>query len=158
MEPPLRYIDLVNSVTSELPPLPIAELGTPPLRKPAAPLAESRVIIVTSAGVRLRSEPPFLPVNDLSFRRLAAGTPSGSLAPSHPTPARRPGERDINVVYPQDRLRELANAGLVGGVTAYHLSFLGTIKKLTELVTGLAMDMVAAAQEARADVALLVPL
>ena len=155
---PLRYIDLVSSVTSELPPLPIADLGPPVVHKLRKPLDESRVIIVTSAGVRLNNEPPFKPVNDLSFRRIGATTKSDELAPSHPTPVRRPGEEDINVVYPHERLRELAEAGVIGGVTPYHLSFLGTIKKLIDLVTVLAMEMVQAAQEAGADAALLVPL
>jgi len=155
---PLRYIDLVNSVTSELPPLPIAQLGPPVLYELHHPLNRSRVIIVTSAGVRLRGEPPFRPVNDMSFRRIGANTTSDELTPSHPTPVRRPGEEDINVIYPHDRLRELAEAGMIGGVTPFHLSFLGTIKKLTALVTGLAMDMARAAREAGADAALLVPL
>ncbi|HUZ86725.1 MAG TPA: hypothetical protein VNF26_07190 [Candidatus Baltobacterales bacterium] len=155
---PLRYIDLVSSVTSELPPLPIADLGPPVLHKLRKPVNESRVIIVTSAGVRLRGEPPFSPVNDLSFRRIGANTRSDQLAPSHPTPVRRPGEEDINVIFPHERLKELADEGLIGGVTPYHLSFLGTIKKLTDLVTGLALDMVQAAREAGADAALLVPL
>lgn len=155
---PLRYIDLVNSVTSELPPLPIAQLGPPVLRRLTRPLSRSRVIIVTSAGVRLKREPAFEPVNDLSFRRIAAETRSDELAPSHPTPVRRPGELDINVIYPHERLRELAEGGMIGSVAPYHLSFLGTIKRLTELVNGLAMRMVEAAREAGADAALLVPL
>ncbi len=155
---PLRYIDLVSSVTSDLPPLPIAELGAPALTPPAAPLASTRVMIVTSAGVRPASEPPFEPVNDMTFRRLDAATPSAQLRPSHPTPVRRPSEQDVNVVYPVDRLRELADGHVIGGVTAFHLSYLGTIKKLTELVTGLAVRMVEAAREAGAGAALLVPL
>jgi D-proline reductase (dithiol) PrdB len=155
---PLHYIDLVSSVTSELPPLPIADLGPPALRRPAKRLRDSRIMIVTSAGVRLKAEPAFKPVNDMTFRTIASGTPAALLAPSHPTPVRRPGERDINVVFPYERLQELAGAGVIGAVTPYHVSFLGTIKKLTSLVTELAMDMLASAREGGADAALLVPL
>lgn len=155
---PLRYIDLVSSVTTSLPPLPIAELGPPPLTRPRRRLEHSRVIILTSAGVRHKSEPAFAPVNDLTFRELDATISSADLAPSHPTPVRKPAEQDINVVYPIDRLRELADTGLIGGVTSFHISYLGTIKKLTDLVTNLAPDMVRAAKEAEADAALLVPL
>lgn len=154
----LRYIDLVNSVTAELPPLPIAALGAPVLRPLAKPLNQSRILIVTSAGIRLRTEAPFEPTNDMTFRRIAEATPRSLLAPSHPTPVRRPGEQDVNVVFPYERLRELAAKGVIGGVAPYHLSYLGTIKKLTLLVTGLAIRMVAAAHEAGADAALLVPL
>lgn len=155
---PLRYIDLVSSVTSSLPPLPVAELGPPPLKPLSKHLADSRIIIVTSAGVRKKSDAPFAPVNDLTFRLLDAAIPSSDLAPSHPTPVRRPAEQDVNVVYPIDRLRELAGAHVIGGVTDHHLSFLGTIKRLTDLVTELAPAIVRAARQGKADAALLVPL
>jgi hypothetical protein len=155
---PLRYLDLINRVTADLPPMPIATLGPPALTPLARPLARARIIIVTSAGVRLSSDPPFERVNDLSFRRIDAGVEPGQLSPSHPTPVRGPGERDVNVVFPYQRLRELATEGMVGEPTPYHLSFLGTIKRLTALVTGPAMAMAAAAREAGADAALLVPL
>jgi D-proline reductase (dithiol) PrdB len=154
---PLRYIELVNSVTSELPPLPIAALGRPLLRRLRKPLRESRVIIVTSAGIRLKSE-PFRPTNDMSFRRIAQTTPSSLLVPAHPTPVRRPGEQDVNVLFPRDRMAELAAEGVIGSVAPFDLSFLGTIKKLTSLVAELAVEMVRAAREAEADAALLVPL
>lgn len=155
---PLRYIDLVGSVTEGLPPLPIAKLGPPLLTPLKRPLREARVLLVTSAGVRFRSDAPFHPVNDMSFRKIPSDARVADLAPSHPSPVRRPGEQDINVVFPIDRLRELAAEGVIGGVTGYHLSFLGTIKKLSELVTDLAVTMSAAAREAGADAALLVPL
>ncbi|HVD02034.1 MAG TPA: hypothetical protein VNG93_12945 [Candidatus Dormibacteraeota bacterium] len=156
--PPIRYMDLVNSVTADLPPLPVAELGPPTLALPAAPLARSRVIIVTSAGVRERDSPPYQPVNDMSFRTLGHSVPTASLLPSHPTPVRRPGERDINVVYPVDRLAELVASGAVGAPAAWNLSFLGTIKRLPALVTQLAPAMVESARAAGAELALLVPL
>jgi beta-glucosidase-like glycosyl hydrolase len=43
-------------------------------------------------------------------------------------------------------------------VTAYHLSMLGAIKKLTELVTDMAPAMAAEARAAGADVVLHIPL
>lgn len=77
--------------------------------------------------------------------------------PSHPTTVRKPAEQDINGVYPIDRLHELADAGLIGGVTSAHISYLGTIKKLTDLVANLAPDMVRAAKEARSPAASRIP-
>jgi hypothetical protein len=124
----------------------------------ARPLARARVVIVTSAGVRMSGEPPFERTNDLSFRRIDAGIEPELLSPSHPTPVRAPAEQDVNVVFPYRRLWELAAAGLVGEPPPYHLSFRGTIKKLTALVTRTAPAMAAAAREAGADAALLVPL
>lgn len=155
---PIRYIDLVSEVTSSLPPLPIAEMGPPMLTGLKRPLSKATVMILTSAGVHLQEDPPFGSINDMSFRRLPHSLPPSRLRPSHPTPVRRPGERDINVVYPYRRLDELAELGFIGGVTEYHLSMLGAIKKLRELVTDLAPRMAAAAKAAGAEVVLHVPL
>lgn len=153
----LRYAELMGEITG-LPPLPIAEMGAPVLTPLKKPLRDSRVMIVTSAGVHLDGEPPFNHPNDLTFRRIPQATPSERLRPSHPTPVRRPGEADINVVFPYQRLAELARDGTIGSVTDYHLSMLGSIKKLTELVTNMAPKMAADARAAGADVVLHVPL
>jgi D-proline reductase (dithiol) PrdB len=155
---PIRYAELMSAITPTLPPLPIAAMGTPVLTPLRKPLAEARVMILTSAGVHLASDPPFSSPNDMTFRRLPQSVAPGELRPSHPTPVRLPGERDINVVYPYQRLAELAAEGIIGGVTAYHLSMLGAIKKLTELVTDMAPAMAAEARAAGADVVLHIPL
>ncbi len=154
----LNYIDLVNEVTSPLPPIPIARMPLPPWRQLVAPLDQARVMLVSSAGVHLRTEPPFQPVDDLSFRRIAADTDPRLLRPSHPSPIRRPGLIDLNVVHPAQRLAELAAGGWIGGTTDHHLSMLGAVKSLVPLVTEMGPAMAADAAAAGADLVLLVPL
>jgi hypothetical protein len=141
-----------------LPPLPIAEMGLPVLTPLRKPLSEARVMILTSSGVHLNSDPPFQHPNDMSFRRISQTAPRELLQPSHPTPVRRPGQADINVVFPYQRLADLAREGFIGGVTEHHLSMLGSIKKLRELVTDMALKMAADAKAAGADVVLHTPL
>jgi D-proline reductase (dithiol) PrdB len=153
----IRYAELMGEITG-LPPLPVAEMGPPLLTPLGKPLSEARVIIVTSAGVHLDSDPPFNHPNDMTYRRIPHTTPPEHLRPSHPTPVRRPGEADINVVFPYQRLEELAAEGVIGGVTAYHLSLLGSIKLLKQLVTEMAPRMAADAKAAGADLALHTPL
>jgi D-proline reductase (dithiol) PrdB len=34
-------------------------------------------------------------------------------------------QRDLNVVFPVDRLRELADEGVIGSVASFHYSFMG---------------------------------
>ena len=155
---PLDYISLTSDVTSSLPPLPIAEMGPPVLTPLGKPLAECRVMLIGSAGVHLAGDPPFEPINDMSYRRIAQNTPADQLRVSHPSPIRGPGEADVNVVFPYHRLAELSAAGVIGGVTDFHLSILGAIKRLTELVMDMAPRMVDEARSAGADLALLVPL
>ena len=154
----IRYIELVNEITATLPPLPIAELGPPVLTPLAKPLSECKVMIVSTAGVHQKADPPFQPINDMTFRRISQFAEPEQLKPSHPAPVRRPGEADINVVHPYQRLAELAGEGFIGGVTEYHLSCLGAIKKLRELVTELAPQMALAAKAGGADIVLVVPL
>ncbi|HEX6513929.1 MAG TPA: hypothetical protein VF157_16620 [Chloroflexota bacterium] len=107
----IRYAQLMGEITG-LPPLPIADMGPPVLTPLARPLAEARVMILTSAGVHLEDEPPFRHPNDMTFRRLPQATPPERLRPSHPTPVRRPGQADVNVVFPYQRLAELEREGL----------------------------------------------
>ena len=154
---PVRYAELMGEITG-LPALPVAEMGPPVLTPLRKPLSEARVMIVTSAGVHEAGTPPFNHPNDMTFRQIPQDTPASGLRPSHPTPVRRPGERDINTVFPYQRLAELAKEGIIGGVTDYHLSMLGSIKLLRQLVTEMAPKMADDAKAAGADLVLHTPL
>jgi len=154
----LAYLELINRITEPLPPMPVARLGPPPFTPLAKPLAHASVMICSSAGVHRRDEAPFVPINDLSVRLLDAGLAPAQLRPSHPSPIRRPGLIDVNVVHPYQRLAELAAAGLIASATSRHLSILGAIKTLVPMVEQMAPAMAAAAREDGADLLLLVPL
>ncbi len=155
---PIDYLPLVDEITAPLPPMPVVRLGTPPWRPLAVPLERARVMVLSSAGVHLRDDPPFAPTNDLTVRRLPASAPAASLRPSHPSPIRRPGMLDVNVVHPCERLAELAAEGEIGGVTEHHLSILGAIKTLVAVVEEMGPHVANEAREAGADLLLLVPL
>jgi D-proline reductase (dithiol) PrdB len=154
----VRYLELINSVSRPLPPMPVADLGPPVITPLGVPLRRARVMLLGSAGVHLREDPPFEPVNDLSVRRIPAGIDPGRVRPSHPTPMRRPGLRDVNVVFPYQRLAELASEGVIGGVTELHLSMLGAIKRLRALADEVGPAIAAQAREQGADLLFVVPL
>ena len=154
----LRYIELMDYYSRELPPTPWVESqGVPwtPLQKP---LAECTIMLLTSAGVRRKEEPPFLPANDLTFRLIDTAVDVNDLAPSHPAPIRGPGEADINVVFPIERLRELETEGLFRALTPHHVSILGPIRKFRELHYEMAPAIAAQVRREGADVLFLVPL
>ncbi|MGH9089168.1 MAG: hypothetical protein ACRDYZ_13845 [Acidimicrobiales bacterium] len=155
---PVRYLDLMNEITAPLPPMPIVQLGAPTLAPMRRPLRESTVLIVSSAGVHVRSDPPFQFVDDLTCRRLDQGLAPTAVRPCHPSPIRRPGRQDINVVHPYQRLAELAAAGSIGRPSPFHLATLGAIKQVTRIVTELGPAVAAEATAAGADLALIVPL
>lgn len=158
MTPGVRYLDLVNDITAPLPPMPVARLGPPVLAPLRRPLSEATVLIVNSAGVHLRADPPFRFVDDLTCRRLPQSVAPTEVRPCHPSPIRRPGRQDVNVVHPYQRLAELAAAGVIGGPSDFHLSTLGAIKQVTRIVSELGPAVVAEVRAAGADVVLVVPL
>ena len=155
---PVSYLQLVNEITAPMPPMPVAKMGEPPFVPLRVPLESATVMLVNSAGVHLRDEPPFQFVDDLSFRRLDQTTERSRLRPCHPSPIRRPGRIDVNVVYPYERLAELANHGVIGRPTGHHASMLGAIKKVSRLMTELGPAIAADAHGQGADLVMLVPL
>lgn len=99
----------------------------------APPLAASRIAIVSTAGLQVRGDNPFtLGGDELAFgagdyRVIPGDTPASDIVMSHvSTNFDRTGfQQDVNVVFPIDRLRELADNGVIGSVADYHYSFMG---------------------------------
>jgi D-proline reductase (dithiol) PrdB len=104
----------------------VAEHDTTPATPPAVPLSGARVAVVTSAGLNLRSQEPFRR-EDPGFRILLSSTPPAEIVQSHSSIGfdRTAMARDLNVVYPLDRLRELVDRGRIGGIAPRFLSFMG---------------------------------
>jgi D-proline reductase (dithiol) PrdB len=93
------------------------------------PLAERRVAIVTTAGLIRRGDRPFTKSAD-DYRIIPEGYDARDLVLSHISINfdRSGFQNDWNVVFPIDRLRELAAEGVIGSVADYHYSFLGSTK------------------------------
>ena len=90
------------------------------------PLAQRRVAVVSSAGLVVRGEKPFRG-GDGDFRVIPSTTRPDELLFSHISiNLDRTGfQEDWNVVFPLDRLNELAAEGTIGSVAATHYSFMG---------------------------------
>jgi D-proline reductase (dithiol) PrdB len=65
---------------------------------------------------------------------------------------------DPNLVFPLDRLHELAAAGRVGSVNRRHVSFMGSITAPSRLIRESAPQAAQLLAEDGVDVALLVPV
>ena len=91
---------------------------------------ECTVAFVTTAGVHLPADAPFDMGDrrgDPSFRAIPADTPGRLLAVTHDYYDHRDADRDVNVVFPIDRLRELREAGRIGRTSPVHYSFMGHV-------------------------------
>ncbi|MCA1844038.1 MAG: hypothetical protein LC792_12815, partial [Actinobacteria bacterium] len=74
----------------------------------ARPLPEATLAVVTSAGIHCRDDEPF-GREDPGFRVIPSGTVAADLLQSHSSLAfdKTAFIRDVNVVFPIDRLAEL---------------------------------------------------
>jgi D-proline reductase (dithiol) PrdB len=93
-------------------------------------LSESRVALVTTAGVHLRTQPPYDMVDkegDPSFREIPSHTSPADLMITHNYYDHKDADQDINVVLPMERLKELEIEGVIAGIAPKHFSFMGHI-------------------------------
>ncbi len=131
-----------------------------PLAGLAKLLAASRLTFVSSAGVQPRGTVPFdvvHPVGDYTFRRVPTTASPADLEIhqlKYPTDGAR---RDLNVIFPIERLQELAAEGAVGGLTPSFFSFIGYNMDPERLERTLAEDLAAAVVADGAEAALLSP-
>ena len=107
-------------------------------------LSERRVAIVSSAALILRGDAPF-PVGSTEYRAVPASWNSADILMSHVSINfdRAGFQRDINVVLPVDRLRELVAEGSIGSVAATHFTVMGSTDPaaMGEAADGMAASM-----------------
>lgn len=103
--------------------LPMPEFATTAFN-PARPVADATVAIVTTAAIHAVDDAAFT-YDETSFRVLERAERSFKLGHWSPNFDRSGLTADLNVVYPIDRLEELATDGTIGAVAPRHLSFAG---------------------------------
>lgn len=103
--------------------LPVPDMGEP-ARTAAAALADARVAIVTTAAVHTLDDDRFA-AGDTSYRVIDRHRRDLVLGHWSPNFDRSAFAADLNVVYPIDRLEELAAAGVIGSVAPRHIAFAG---------------------------------
>jgi D-proline reductase (dithiol) PrdB len=96
------------------------------------PLSDCRVAIVTSAALHSRDAMPF-PAGTPEFRELPSSLAPADMLMSHISINfdRAGFQRDVNIAYPIDRLRELAAEGTIGSVADTHYSVMGSTDPVT---------------------------
>jgi D-proline reductase (dithiol) PrdB len=141
-----------------------AEIPWAEVRKP---LAESKLALLSTAGLSMRGDAPFdmemerqKPTQgDPSWRKLRADATSATVEANHLHIDTGYIERDLNVALPLDRIREMAAEGVVGAVADSHYSIMGyqgndssTLEKQS------AAEIAAAMRSEEVDLALLAPV
>ena len=125
------------------------------------PLGACRLTLVSSCGVHLKTESPLdvcHPFGDFRFMRVPSRAKHEELIIHQLKYPHDDADLDVNVIFPIERLQELAREGRLGGLTANFFSFIGynmdSEKFERTVAAGIAKAVVT---EERADCALLAP-
>ena len=126
------------------------------------PLIESKVALVTTAGLHHRDQPAFNmadPYGDPSYRILDAVRIENDFMITHDYYDHRDADKDINIVFPITRLKEMAAAGCIGALAERHISFMGHIDghHIDTLINQTAPKVVSILKADEVDVVLLTP-
>lgn len=128
-----------------------------PLTKP---LADSRVALLSTAGVHLDDQEPFqvaTVAGDPTHRLIPDDVDLSRLRFTHTHYDTSSAEKDPNVVLPIDRLHELVERGRVGEAAPFHVGMMGFNPDAGKVADQLAPTVAGLLRDAEVDVALFVP-
>ena len=124
-------LTVVKGLQSEI----FVPVTPPPVWAPVTkPLNEMVIALATAAGVHRKEDKRFNLAGDFTWREIYDSTPSSDLMVSHGGYDNSDVNKDINCMFPIDRLHELAKEGFIKGVAPVHIGFMGgggTIEKFT---------------------------
>ena len=95
------------------------------------PLNASKIALVTTAGIHHLDQKPFNmddPTGDPTYRTIDAETIEKAYVITHDYYDHRDADKDLNIIFPISRLKEMDAKGIVGSVSRHHVSFMGHIK------------------------------
>ena len=122
------------------------------------PLSDATIAIISTAGLHRRSDAPFK-LGAVDYRLVPGDIDFADVVASHVSTNfdRSAFQQDPNIWFPLDRLREMADAGEIGGVSKWHYSFMGAQPNHQAMAAaGEEVGRLLAADEV--DVALLIPV
>ena len=159
---PVRYVDLLNRryAAQGFPPYRWTVNTTAPFTPLRKPLDQCRVSVLTSGGVSHCSMPDWDPEarNDFRLDAIDPDAHSTDFAVNDSYYDTRDATRDVNTVFPLDRLRELADDKVIGSVAPRLWSgFMGRIYKRTHVTEVAAPAWAAELQADEVDLVLLIP-
>ncbi len=126
------------------------------------PLRQAKLAMVTTSGIHHQNQPPF-DMNDAdgdpSYRELDGAKLFAAFQITHDYYDHSDARKDPNIIFPLDRLCELANEGVIGSLAATHYSFMGHIdgRHIATLVEKTAREIAGKLKADDVDLVLLTP-
>ena len=135
---------------------------TSPWTPVTKPLGEMTFAIVTTCGLHLKDQTPFDMVDsdgDPTMRELPLGTPASEYTITHDYYNHADADRDLNIVFPVDRMKEALKDGVIGGLTATNYGLMGHItgRHVKTLIDETAPEIARRIKAEGADAVLLTP-
>jgi D-proline reductase (dithiol) PrdB len=97
-------------------------------------LSDTTVALVSTAGVHLRSQEPYNPDGDGSYRVIPADSPAGDIMITHTHYDHDQADRDVNCVFPIERLREMVADGALKALNAEFFGMMGYTLRMREVI------------------------
>jgi len=159
---PINYIDLIDRTyqAKGYPQYDWSRNEDAPLTPLRRHLRQCTVGLLTSGGISYKSAAPFVAdaKNDFRLDEIDPYTPSDGFQINDSYYDTRDGEKDINVIFPLERLKELAEAGEIGKIAKrYWSGFMGRIYKRGYVMQTAAPALVEELKKDEVDILVLVP-
>lgn len=122
-----RFPYLVERWVKNTPPLKFEDVPWTPAIKP---LKDCKIALVTTAGVHLKNQKPFNmkdPTGDPSYREIPRDTNREELMITHDYYNHKDADKDVNIIFPIDRLKEMKETGEIGEIAEVNFGFMGHI-------------------------------
>ncbi len=158
---PLNYIDIIRKryKNQGYPAYRWVESKTPPpWHTRSKPLSQCRLGLVASGGIYVAGQVAFHWKDDTSLREIPKDVNTSDLRTSHFAYDQRDARSDINVVFPIDTLRALAEQGVIGALADRFFTFMGGIYSARRVRENLAPQLTKRLLEEEVDILLLVPV
>jgi len=141
---------------------PCLEYDTTPWTPVQQKLAHSTLALVTTAGLHLRGDAPFISDpqgGDASYRVIPVTAKASDILQSHVSIGfdHTAFYRDMNVTLPLDRMHELVQRGVLGKLAPHAYSFMGAIRNPRRLLEETGPEVAQHLQNEGVEVVLLTP-
>lgn len=93
-----------------------------PLTKP---LSKCKIAFITAGGIHQKSQKPFNTAGDYSYREIPSDISTSELMVTHGGFDNSDINKDVNAMFPLDRLRELVKEGFIGSLADVMYGFMG---------------------------------
>jgi D-proline reductase (dithiol) PrdB len=126
------------------------------------PIESCKVALVTTSGLHHKKQPTFNMtdvIGDPSFREIDGVEPVHELTITHDYYDHADADKDINIVFPIERLQEFAQEGLIGALSDKHYAFMGHIvgAHIATLINQTAPQVANSLRNNQVDVVILTP-